>query len=262
VGKNESSDTVVSVVEVPVEAVRGEILDRNGYPLATNKKVNKIIFNYLSFPKEYEERNKIILELISLFDKNKTEWNDNLPIEVTKKGKLRFAKDKDNEVSYLKSEAFLDLNYYADVEDCFNALVSKYKLEDYSVKDARNIASVYYSMVKNGFNTGRNYEFATEVSSALVSAIKERSDHFPGVDVQVSIITQTIDNAVVVPVEVICIDGEEVFVYVLEDGKAVKRDVELGISSDTHYQILSGITKDDILIKNTFGLEEGVSVES
>ena len=95
VGKNESSDTVVSVVEVPVEAVRGEILDRNGYPLATNKKVNKIIFNYLSFPKEYEERNKIILELISLFDKNKTEWNDNLPIEVTKKGKLRFAKDKD-----------------------------------------------------------------------------------------------------------------------------------------------------------------------
>jgi multidrug efflux pump subunit AcrA (membrane-fusion protein) len=78
----------------------------------------------------------------------------------------------------------------------------------------------------------------------------------------VSIITQTIDNAVVVPVEVICIDGEEVFVYVLEDGKAVKRDVELGISSDTHYQILSGITKDDILIKNTFGLEEGVSVES
>ena len=172
VGKNESSDTVVSVVEVPVEAVRGEILDRNGYPLATNKKVNKIIFNYLSFPKEYEERNKIILELISLFDKNKTEWNDNLPIEVTKKGKLRFAKDKDNEVSYLKSEAFLDLNYYATVENCFNALVTRYELEDFPLKKARDIASVYYYMVKSGFNTGRNYEFATDVSNELVSVIK------------------------------------------------------------------------------------------
>lgn len=83
-----------------------------------------------------------------------------------------------------------------------------------------------------------------------------------GVDVQVSIITDTVENAVVVPVEVICIDGEDIFVYVLEDGKAVKRNVELGISSDTHYQILSGISDKDILIKNTFGLTEGVNVKT
>ncbi len=83
-----------------------------------------------------------------------------------------------------------------------------------------------------------------------------------GVDVQVSIITDTVENALVVPVEVICIDGEDIFVYVLEDGKAVKRNVELGISSDTHYQIISGVSEDDILIKNTFGLEEGASVET
>ena len=186
IGTKEEAQAAVSVVSVSVPPIRGEILDRNGYPFVTNKQVNKIIFNYPNFPKNYTERNKIIIELIRIFRKNNVEWNDNLPILINKKGKLIFDKDKPNEVSYLKSEAFLDLNYYADVEDCFNALVSKYKLEEYSLKDARNIASVYYSMVKNGFNTGRNYEFATEVSSALVSAIKERSDHFPGVDVQVS----------------------------------------------------------------------------
>lgn len=185
IGTDEENASAVSVVSVSVPAIRGEILDRDGYPLVTNKQVNKIIFNYLSFPKDYTERNKIIIELIRMFRKNKVEWNDNLPI-LLKNGKLVFDEDKPNEVSYLKSEAFLDLNYYADVEDCFNALVSKYKLEEYSLKDARNIASVYYSMVKNGFNTGRHYEFATDVSSALVSAVKERSDHLPGVDVQVS----------------------------------------------------------------------------
>ena len=185
IGTDEENASAVSVVSVSVPSIRGEILDRNGYPLVTNKQVNKIIFNYLSFPKDYTERNKIIIELIRMFRKNKVEWNDNLPILI-KNGKLIFDEDKPNEVSYLKSEAFLDLNYYADVEDCFNALVSKYKLEEYSLKDARNIASVYYSMVKNGFNTGRNYEFATDVSSALVSAVKERSDNLPGVDVQVS----------------------------------------------------------------------------
>ena len=185
IGTDEENKSAVSVVSVPVPSIRGEILDRNGYPLVTNKQVNKIVFNYLAFPRDYTERNKIILELIRIFRKNKVEWNDNLPI-LNKNGKLVFDKDKPNEVSYLKSEAFLDLNYYADVEDCFNALVSKYKLEEYSLKDARNIASVYYSMVKDGFNTGRNYEFATDVSNALVSAVKERSDQFPGVDVQVS----------------------------------------------------------------------------
>ncbi len=186
IGTNKNNDSAVSVVTVSVPSIRGEILDRNGYPLVTNKQVNKIIFNYLAFPKDYTQRNKIILELIRMFDKNKVEWNDELPIKITKSGKLKFDSEKENEVSYLKSEAFLDLNYYASVENCFDALSDKYKLGDYSLRQARDIASVYYSMVKDGFNTGRNYEFATDVSSELVSAIKERSDHFPGVDVQVT----------------------------------------------------------------------------
>jgi multidrug efflux pump subunit AcrA (membrane-fusion protein) len=116
----------------------------------------------------------------------------------------------------------------------------------------------------NGLDIGAIMGSSSASSTIPAQVTIENADRsvIVGVDVQVSIITQTIENAVVVPVEVICIDGEEVFVYVLEDGKAVKRDVKLGISSDTHYQILSGITNDDILIKNTFGLEEGVSVES
>jgi multidrug efflux pump subunit AcrA (membrane-fusion protein) len=103
---------------------------------------------------------------------------------------------------------------------------------------------------------------ATSVIPAKITVDDATSNLIVGIDVPVSIVTETVENAVVVPVETICIDGEEVFVFVLEDGKAVKRDVELGISSDTHYQIISGVTVDDVLIKNTLGLEDGVSVES
>ena len=103
---------------------------------------------------------------------------------------------------------------------------------------------------------------ASSVIPAQVTIENPDSSVIVGVDVQVSIVTDTVENATVVPVEAICIDGEEIFVYVLEDGKAVKRDVELGISSDTHYQILSGVTSEDVLIKNTIGLEEGVSVKA
>lgn len=103
---------------------------------------------------------------------------------------------------------------------------------------------------------------ATSVIPAQVTIEGADSSVIVGVDVSVSIITETIEDALVVPVEAICIDGEDVFVYVLEDGEAKKTSVELGISSDTHYQILSGLDFDDILIKNTVGLEDGIAVQT
>lgn len=180
----EDAKTPISSVTVEVNPIRGEILDCNGYPLVTNKQVNKIIFTYSSFPTDYSERNKIILELIRIFDKYKAEWKDELPIELNG-DTLEFSKDMELSVSYLKSEAFLDLMHYATVQNCFDELVSKYELEGYSVKDARDIASVYYSLVKDGFNESRNYIFATDVTNELASAIMEKSYLFPGVELYI-----------------------------------------------------------------------------
>ena len=83
-----------------------------------------------------------------------------------------------------------------------------------------------------------------------------------GTDVDVSIITDTAENTLVVPVEAICIDGEDIFVYVFDEDKsiAVKKDVELGISNDTYYQVTKGVSEGDVLIKNTSGLEDGIKV--
>ena len=185
INQKQNENTIVSSVDVTVDAIRGDILDRNGYPLVTNRQVNKIVFTYSEFPKDYDERNAIILGLIRLFDKNGVKWNDNLPIEI-QEGTLVFSEGRENEISYLKSEAFLHLNHYATVENCFDALVKRYNLSEMSITDARNVASVYYSMVKNGFNTGRNYEFAPDVSSELVSAIMEKNDMFPGVTLHIT----------------------------------------------------------------------------
>lgn len=181
---DEDAETAISTVTVDVNPIRGEILDCNGYPLVTNKQVNKIIFTYSSFPTDYSERNEIILELIRIFIAYKAEWKDELPIDI-KNGVLQFTEGMDNSVSYLKSEAFLDLMHYATVQNCFDALVEKYELEAYSLQDARNIASVYYSLVKDGFNETRNYVFASDVSNELASAIMEKAYLFPGVELQI-----------------------------------------------------------------------------
>ncbi len=117
----------------------------------------------------------------------------------------------------------------------------------------------------SGLNINSLMGSSTGASSTIPAQITIEnvdSSVIVGVDVQVSIITDTVENALVVPVEAISIDNGEKYVYVLEDGNAVKRIVELGISSDTHYQILSGVTLDDVLIKNTSGLADGVKVQS
>ena len=182
----EQKNAAVTSVDISVSPVRGEIFDCNGYPLATNKQVNAITIDFLTFPpgSDAQGRNSVLHELIGLFNKHKIEWEDNLPI-IIKNGKLCFDEDKPNEISYLKSSAFLNLNYYASVENCFDALVERYKLEDYSEKDARNIASVYYSMRKNGFNSSTPYTFAKDVSDSVVGVIKENNSVFVGVDVDV-----------------------------------------------------------------------------
>ena len=196
VENRQNKQTALSSSKVSVPALRGEIRDRNGNLLVSNKQIRAIVFNYTTFPsgKQPLRRNETILSLLRLFERYNAEWEDALPIRVTKSGKLAFLDDKENEISYLKSKAFLHLNPYATVQNCFDAMVERYELQDYELRDARNIASVYYSMHKNGFNASTPYVFASDVPESLVAAVKERNDQYQGVDVQVQAVREYEDG--------------------------------------------------------------------
>lgn len=83
-----------------------------------------------------------------------------------------------------------------------------------------------------------------------------------GTDVDISIVTDTAENTVIVPVEAVCIENSDIFVYKYDekDSKAVKQKVTLGISNDTYYQVTSGVNEGDVLLKNTSGLKDGIKV--
>ena len=139
---------------VSIKAARGEILDRNGNPLITNRQGNSIIFENAYFPsvKELEQRDAIIIGLIRLFEKNKETWTDNLPLKFDKNGKIVFEAKRESDIAVMKSRDLLNLNDYATAQDCFDALITRYKLEKYSKQDARKIASVCYEMKLQGFS--------------------------------------------------------------------------------------------------------------
>ena len=85
-----------------------------------------------------------------------------------------------------------------------------------------------------------------------------------GLTVDIVIETSSVSGVTVVPLEGIEIDGTSYYVYVYnEKSKTIeKRELEVGISSDTTYQIISGCQVGDKLVKNpTNALVDGSLVK-
>lgn len=184
---SDGNSSGVRKYDIVVEAARGEILDRNGATLVSNRQGNSIEFNAAVFPSQSkrEERNKIIAALIDLCESKDEEWNDNLPIIFDENNQLVFAENRENDINSLKKKNMLNLNSYATADNCLDALIEMYKLEDYDRQTARKIASVQYEMWRTGFSVTSPYTFAKDVSNETVSVIKEKSDFFKGVDASV-----------------------------------------------------------------------------
>ena len=176
-----------SVRNVKVEAARGEILDRNGNPIVTNRQGNSIILDSAYFPTDDNKRqNDVILALIRLFESRGEAWINELPLTFSADGSVSYAADREKDIETMKGEDFLDLNPYATAQNCYDAMVKKYGLSDYAAEDAHKIAAVRYGMMMVLFPTeASSYTFAEDVSTTLTSIIKENSTTYTGVDVQI-----------------------------------------------------------------------------
>ncbi len=179
----------ISSASTRVKAARGEILDRNGNPLVINRQGNSIVFTAKQFPSDNEEeiaqRNEIVLSLIELLESKGEEWIDNIPLTFDANGNIAFPEDRESDVAYLKSDQILHLNSYATAQNCLDALIEKYSLQSYTPEQARKISSVYYEMHRLMFSERTPYTFAEDVSTETVAEIKEKSDFYQGVEIEV-----------------------------------------------------------------------------
>lgn len=178
----------LSETKSTIAASRGEILDCNGTPLVTNEQINSVVLNASYFPstKEQDKRNEIILSLINLLESEGAAWNDNLPLVLNSDGSVSFKENADKDITYLKSKDVLYLNSYATAQNCFDELVEKFSLGDYSAADALKIASVCYSLKKISFSAANPFTVADYVSPTLAAKIKENSSFYRGVDINVT----------------------------------------------------------------------------
>lgn len=182
---NASTMGSIGAYTTTVDAPRGEILDRNGAPLVTNRQGNSITFDASAFPdsKHMPQRNEEIISLIQLCEANNIEYIHNLPI-VVQDGKYVFQiEDKEGEAyaKWLKSPDMLNLNSYATAENCMKVLIDRYELEGYSKEDALKVAAVQAEMNKMSFGPNYPYTFAKDVPIELITIIMENSTFYKGV---------------------------------------------------------------------------------
>ncbi len=120
--------------------------------------------------------------------------------------------------------------------------------------------------------------------SFLVKILLDEQDAFtirPGMSVRADIYTSSSEETLAVPVQAVLYDeeadeeaneddaektrSEQTYVFVMEDGKAKRKDVEIGISSDSDQEIKSGLNEGDIVISGPFrvlrNLADGDEVE-
>lgn len=166
-----------SIAKQKIKAARGEIVDRYGRPLATNKIGYNVVFDRAFLPKDQE--NSIILSLINLFKTSSEGWIDEIPISKTQP--YEFIAGKDEEIDKLKK--LLNINTYATAENCIDQLIIKYKIEGYTSEQIREIAGVRYTMLLRDFSRDIRYVFAQDVSNNVVAKVKELGYNFPGVDI-------------------------------------------------------------------------------
>ena len=179
-----AQNNAVKTYTVSIEAARGEIVDRNGNSLVTNRQGNSIILDAAYFPssKNNKERNEIILNLIRLFEANGEEYVNNLPLQLS--GESVYFTDDEKAINTMKSKDMFNLQGYATAQNCFDAMVEKYSLEEYDKETALKIGGIRYELTRLLFSIENPVTIADDVSDETVAVIKEDKAKYLGADVK------------------------------------------------------------------------------
>ncbi len=170
-----------------IKAPRGEIFDRYGTALVTNKVCYSL--QLVKTDISEEQLNSIILDLVDVLAEEDCECYDDLPISSSTP--YRFAFEDDNEDGSTSDEQqrwFTNMAKTTSIkdsmtaEDIINYYIEQYSLEDgYTQAEQRTIIGIRHTADKGGFSWSTPFTVADEVSVDIVTKIMEENERFPNV---------------------------------------------------------------------------------
>ncbi len=186
--RNEYKEQAISLstASSEIDALRGEILDVNGQALVYNERSNSVYLDASYFPASSKkaERNEILISLVRLFEENGIEYKSSLPIEYSN-GRFVFKEDSAKDKKYLIQKDYLNLNFYATAQNCFDALCEFYAFENMTTEEILKVGGILFEMRKGDFSKTNPFTLAENVSDEVVGIIKEQSRFYQGVEIRV-----------------------------------------------------------------------------
>ena len=88
----------------------------------------------------------------------------------------------------------LKLNDYATAQNCYDEMVSRYKLESYSEADRRTLMGVRYTMERADFSVSNPFTFSEDIPSELMLEVAESFSYVRGGEINVVSYRQYTDS--------------------------------------------------------------------
>lgn len=144
--------------------------------------------------------------------------------------------------------------------------VSKYDLEKLKVGQEAKLTiagKTYQGKVDRIEQMATKNANGATVVGVYIKILNPDQELFLGVEAKVVVSTGTVQGAITVPIEAVNTDVNGQFVYVVEEGAVVKRDVETGLTTDTEIEIKKGVEEGEQVITETGGeVFEGMPVST
>lgn len=165
--------------ETIIEPPRGEIYDRNGVVLATNKLAYDVVMYKVGIGDN--ELNKTLLRVINILEKNKDEAYSGFPMDSLKEG--FYTEDKRIYIckTYGIDEKLKD-------KEILEYIYEKYKLNDIGLDEEEKfkVAKLRYELATNIFSLFNSVTLAKDVSYESMAIIEEAGGELPGIEIKVN----------------------------------------------------------------------------
>lgn len=163
-----------------ITSPRGEIVDRDGDEIVSNKTGFNVVIEKAFFPSDDKEINRIINGIARILGEDGAQWIDTLPI--TAEQPYEYLEARDSDVVKLKKN--IGVQHYATADDCIAKLYNTYEIdESYTEREKRIIAGIRYEMFIRSFSLSNRYTFAEDIPMDTVVRLKEASYTLDGMDI-------------------------------------------------------------------------------
>ena len=176
-GYKNLSDQRVSA-NIVEKAPRGEITDRNGKALVTNRRGYSLRLQKTDVKED--EFNTMILKLFDILDNDGFVLEDTLPISLYEPYEFTF-KDNSEKEKWYNENTGVSENMTA--QEVLDYLKERYCADNVPQNLLRRLIGIRYDIRKSGFSINTPYILASDVPVTVVSKVKERSGEFRGISV-------------------------------------------------------------------------------